>query len=331
MIRLGVHAVNPSESCSFYRAWGPINRLRKVMPELDIRPITTTLWNDVTQFDIVFTQRPYDKSQLQLINTARHCNVPVWIDHDDDFTCIPRDNPCWATFNDPETQVIFQKCCEQASIISATTPELAETLKRFTPNVVVIPNAFDDYLLGKCDPQEKRAKIIAWRGSPTHQNDLLQYSDEIKLLADLYPDFEWHFFGYYPFFLTDNMRHTFHKMAKIYKFFPSYKNVKPALTIVPLADNQFNRAKSNIAWLEATYAGSVTLAPDFPEWKKPGVINYSNGETFLAQASEVLKSFNGEVAAQTRLSAEFIQSRLSLSVMNTLRAALIRAIQRATS
>ncbi len=56
--------------------------------------------------------------------------------------------------------------------------------------------------------------------------------------------------------------------------------LQPAIMIVPLVDNDFNRAKSNIAWLEGCFAGAAVIAPDFPEFQRPGVLNYSSPEQF---------------------------------------------------
>jgi hypothetical protein len=326
MIKIGVHAANPDDSCSYYRSWGPFGKLRQLAPYIEVQPIATSGWSEVSKSDIIFLQRPFDKSQLAPIKTANQWNIPVWVDYDDDFTNIPRDNPNWSTFNDPATQKIFQECCQRASVVTVTTEALKEALKDLNKNILVIPNVHNDYVLGPCTPTGKRAQVIAWRGSNTHQNDLLQYRDEIKALATEFPDFEWHFFGYYPFFLTEKMKHQFHRMTGIMSFFQSFKAISPAISIVPLADNPFNRSKSSIAWLESTYVGSMTVAPDFDGWKQPGVFNYSDRETFHQQMRKAIASVTGEVNEPTLKSAEYIRNSLSLSKMNTIRLALIQAL-----
>lgn len=267
---------------------------------------------------------------LALIKTANDCNIPVWIDHDDDFTCIPRDNPNWAGFAEKKTQDTFKECCARATVATVTTTALAEKLKPLTSNVCVIPNAWDNYSFGDMAPINKRSPVIAWRGSSTHQNDLLHYREEIVQLAETFPDFEWHFFGYYPFFLTDKMKHKFHRFTSLHRFMTLFKNVAPSVTIVPLVDNPFNRAKSSIAWLESTYAGAVTVAPNFEGWKVPGVFNYSNKESFHQQCQIAIASVTGEVNEHTKKSAEYIRQSLSLSIINTLRAELIRILLRRT-
>jgi hypothetical protein len=44
-------------------------------------------------------------------------------------------------------------------------------------------------------------------------------------------------------------------------------DVRPHFVVVPLQDNPFNRAKSNIAELEAQAAGAIAIVPDWEEWK----------------------------------------------------------------
>jgi hypothetical protein len=329
MIKIGVHAVNPDDSCSYYRAWGPFGRLHRTMPNVQVNHIVTSGWSEVAKSDVVFLQRPFDKSQLALIKTANQWNIPVWIDYDDDFKNIPRDNPNWTTFNDPAVQKVFEECCERATVVTVTTEALKTILKDLNKNVLIIPNAYDDLLLGPCAPTDKRSNSIAWRGSNTHQNDLLQYRDEIKALAEEFPEFEWHFFGYYPFFLTEKMKHQFHRMTGIVKYFYSLKHLAPAITIVPLADNPFNHAKSNIAWLESTYAGAMTVAPSFDVWKQPGVFNYKDPESFHQEMRRAISKVTGEVTEETKLGAEYIRRSLSLSVINTVRGALINALTKA--
>jgi hypothetical protein len=330
-MNVGVYYPMPDDTCSFYRGAGPMNELRRVIPEVRVEQIANTGWSCIRKYDAIFVQRPTTKEHLAIIESARTCNIPTWLDFDDDFTCIPTDNPNWSTFSDPQVQKNLQDACRLANVITVTTESLKTTLGQFNQNVLVIPNAYDDYLLGECKPTERRAPTILWRGSNTHQNDLLKFKAEIVATAQKFPDFEWHFLGYYPFFLTDGMRHQFHKAMSINKYFALIRYLRPALLFCPLVDNQFNQAKSNIAWLEATYAGAVTVAPNFPQWRQPGVFNYTDAESFLTQMECAINSLNGEVNAYTQLSAEKVRKSFSLSVVNQLRGSVLHALRTLTS
>jgi hypothetical protein len=63
-------------------------------------------------------------------------------------------------------------------------------------------------------------------------------------------------------------------------FMGQFKRMKPWTHIVPLTDNPFNRAKSNISALEAIYAGAIPIVPDWEEWQIPGAMRYNSFESF---------------------------------------------------
>ena len=69
------------------------------------------------------------------------------------------------------------------------------------------------------------------------------------------------------------------------------------LAVVPLKDNLFNHAKSNLAWIEATCAGAMTLAPDWPEWRRPGVSNYESPLNFKKLLRERLEACRSAAAS----------------------------------
>lgn len=330
MIQVGVFYPNPEDTTSFYRGAGPFQMLRKLIPELKCYFLKNTAWSTLRQFDLIFVQRPFEKQCVDLLTSAKQCGIPTWVDHDDDFTSIPKDNPAFDFFSDDEIQSNFKKCLELASFVTVTTEALQKTLKQWNDNVLIIPNAHDDYLLGPCAPEEKRSNTIVWRGSNTHQNDLLHFKDEIIALGEKFPDFEWHFLGYDPFFITSKIRHKFHKARPVIDYFALIKHLRPAVLMCPLVDVPFNHAKSNIAWLEATFAGAVTVGPSFDHWQRPGVFNYTNPESFYDKVQSAIASLTGEVTQETAIGAAYIRKNLSLSVTNQARAALVRGVYEKT-
>jgi hypothetical protein len=77
---------------------------------------------------------------------------------------------------------------------------------------------------------------------------------------------------------------------------------------VPLVDNEFNRAKSNIAWLEGTWAGAKTIASDLPEFNKPGVTVYKPGELP-----------RNNFTPDSEISWDYISKNLTLDLINASR------------
>ena len=89
---------------------------------------------------------------------------------------------------------------------------------------------------------------------------------------------------------------------------------RPKRAITPLCDTPFNRAKSNISWIESTVAGAVCVAPDFPEWNRPGIINYGPTRPFKDAVLEALEVANH--GFENKKSEEFIRENLMLSTVN---------------
>jgi hypothetical protein len=323
MIHLGVHYPNPDDACSYYRGGGVIGFLRKIIPDLLISKIEDTHWSTLTQFDLLFIQRPFEDRHVDLISKAKKIGKITWVDHDDDFSCIPQDNPAFHLFANEQAQNNIKNCLKHATAVTCTTEPLRKTLMQYNINTMIIPNAHNDYFHGPCEPKDKRSPVILWRGTNTHQNDLLQYKEPIMELAKKNPDFEWHFLGYFPFFLMHGIKAHHHRFTDIHSYFGVLRDLKPSIVFCPLAHNKFNHAKSNILWIEAIAAGAQVVAPCFEEWKKPGVMNFVDQATFYSQMQEAIDSLTGEVTEKTKQSASYIRDHLSLSVVNQARKLLL--------
>jgi len=101
------------------------------------------------------------------------------------------------------------------------------------------------------------------------------------------------------------------------KYFDKIKEIAPEAFIFPLEDNDFNRCKSNIAWIEATLAGAACIASTLPEFHNvPTVpLSYSQyGYDTLALRIE----FN--------LSRQYISEHLRLSQINHQRAQVVQML-----
>jgi hypothetical protein len=103
-------------------------------------------------------------------------------------------------------------------------------------------------------------------------------------------------------------------------YMDAFARLGPWLHIVPLANNGFNRSKSNLAWLEATAAGAVVLAPALEEWQRPGIVNYKDASDFGNKLSRLMDEFNAPGChPNVTLSRAYIRENLSLRCLNAQR------------
>jgi hypothetical protein len=134
--------------------------------------------------------------------------------------------------------------------------------------------------------------------------------------------------GYKPFFLDqipENQR-GFTPPLDIFKYFEYLKLVNPTIAFVTLSDSLFNRCKSNIAWIEATYAGAVTVCPDWDVWELPGVLHYQDIHSFEWGLNSAMSFSDQQFQEAYALSLSFMLDTLRLSKINQLRSQLLHEV-----
>lgn len=324
MPNLAVMCPNQKDATSFYRALGPLGALRKQTRSLNLTFSGEYSWSVMGLIDVLFVQRPYTKPHLILIEMARASGVPVWVDYDDDLFNVPTDNPAFKLYSGAEVQKTMIDCMKKASLVTVSTPPLRERFSKINSECLVIPNAFNDFLLETKRPKsmKQRHPLVMWRGSATHTRDLLAFSGEIDALFAGYRQWTWNFMGYNPWFLTDKLdpkRCLVTDAMDPIEYFEFISKIQAALQIVPLHDSLFNRAKSNIAMIEGAYAGSVTVAPAWEEWNFPGVLQYKNPAEFRSVMQLAMSDSKFPFSANADATWQAILDNLRLSKINQTR------------
>lgn len=329
MIKIAAAVPGPGDATSLYRACGPFAQLRKMM-NLDIVYPDGFFWVTVKSADIVFLQRPCSAEHLKIAQMAKNCNVPLWVDIDDDLFNVPMENPCWESYRDPGLKNVIAQSLTLADVVTVASEHLKLKFLEFNKNVYVIPNAFDDVNLKNYDPLSKQInnKIIYWRGSSSHMKDLMSVTDDIVSIAEAHPDLTWRFAGYFPWFIaerlpTSNIQHV--RQLDPFEYFQFLKASDHGIAIVPLVDNELNRAKSNIAWQENTLAGAKVLGPYFPEWQIDGIMNYGVNLKFKEALTNLIE-YPDLHSERATLSLNHIKDYLLLSKVNLLRKDIIYSL-----
>lgn len=313
----------PNDATSYYRGVGPLSSIQN-QGKVELIYHDKPDWTVMKHCDAVFIQRPHLPEYLQYIDLAKKLKKPIWLDYDDLLTGIPDSSPARHNYWRQEVQDSIRTSLKAADIVTVSTAPLAEHWKDFASKFVVVPNAWDDELYPDrvLRPKEKRPKLL-WRGSGGHDEDLHSVTPDLVALAksDM---FDWFFVGQ-PFWLTlralqDLCAYKVANWHDLPEYFKMLQVLNPDIMLVPLTDTPFNRCKSNIAWIEATWAGAATVAPNWGEWVKPGVINYDKSFHFAVLEA---KDFAASKCAE---SWAYIDSELRLSKVNELRESVLREI-----
>lgn len=328
MIKLLVSTPTDFDSSSFYRCWGVLHNLnRKMGGTLHLHNFKAAkyTWAELAGFDILFIHRPYSPEVLQLAMYCKNIGVKIWVDYDDNLFNLPPENRAFDNF-DLDIKKVMRSILEQADIITVSTEALKTFFKEslFVPNPVeVIPNALNDDFF-QLATSFNTTPNYCWRGSETHHADILDYTNEIfeAMQANAHP---WYFIGYRPHLLMRNFvppKLNYVKPVDPLIYHNNLKAIKPHVMHVPLSDNALNHSKSNIAWIEATFAGAITIAPHWPEWQRPGVLTYKDAEEYKFYLT-MLPENPAQLWQQSR---DYIAEHLVLSKVNELREDVIEKL-----
>jgi len=286
-------------------------------------------WATVKFASLVFLQRPFTDDHLKACDLVKNCQVPLWLDFDDDLFGVGPENPCHGIYGNKKIQENLTKMCAMADVITVSTKAIEEKLIKLNKNTIIVPNALDEYALEYWKPRRKREPIVLWRGGGSHQADLMFYTKEIISAQNrIGKRWAFQFLGPNPFWLTGAMSdtHTFiSPQIGIIDYHKMIHELCPGIMMVPLAPSPFNRAKSNCVWLEATFAGAVSVAPDIPEFQQPGILNYSSAEDFEEKLVGLAQGAY-EHEKMWKESWKIIEDKFLLGQTNRIRKGIIEAI-----
>ena len=314
---------------SFYRSVGPFSYLHKLDPHFSFEILDR--FNDWTWIgkDILFLQRPYAPDHLQAMEEARKSNLKIWVDTDDLLHDIPKYNPNYRVFNNPKQKYLDnnKQAIKEADVVTVSTEKLREYYSAYNDNVKVIENAHNDYIFPFTKYIGDVHKTIGWRGSTTHRMDLLSVAEQFVNLSKQNKDWRWVFMGNDLWYITELIAGSVQEVPErsFSVYFEMLRKINFAVMVFPLIDNDFNRAKSSNALLEATYGGSVCIAPDLPEFNKPGCLCYKDPQKFAYYVEKCMqsKSFREE---NYEKAYKYINENLLLSKINRKRLDVIKEL-----
>lgn len=325
------------DATAFYRGIVPMDQLAKQLPWLDlVSPQGAGMEINEQRmmgYDAVFIQRPCTSLHEEVVRLAKKARVPLWVDYDDDLFNMQPDNPAKMTMESSGVLRIAAFCIQQANVVTCTTKALKTSLTRHNANVVVIPNAFNNIQLGtirRALSSTGTKKVVAWRGASAHFCDLFEVAGPLHEIAERHTDWRWAFVGENFHLVTKQLPRGswlhFQWTESVTEYLEKFKNiVTPDLLIVPLIDCAFNQAKSNVAWIEAAFAGAPVLAPDFEEWRMPGVIHYSSPQDFRVQLEKCLSGAY-DLAAKAAEAWDCVLKTRLLTQVNALRRGVLLSL-----
>lgn len=339
MINICMHIPGRHDATNWYRGSTPLNALRtQTKNRIQTFFGGEYSYSTVQSYDAAFFQRPCTPQELEAVLLCKRNGVPVIVDYDDLLLDLPRDNPSYGLYMNDKTRDSIIKIVQAADLVWVSTKELKRCyqLPKTTLNerVYVVPNALNDIHLavGKKafpPPMERRQPAVLWRGSHTHERDVMEFVPEIVETAHKFPHWSFVFAGWNPWFVTEHMKEKQAIVSgalPVGEFMDFVYATGPQVGMIPLSDHRFNRCKSNIAWLEMAWAGAACLVPDWEEWRNPGCVTYRNSQDFKAGLMSLIAMKPEQRCELNRQSWEFIEKNYMLSKVNDIRLHTIEAL-----
>lgn len=284
-----------------YRFLTPFKELARYVPNLEFREDTTGAVPVMDGVDILLLHTPTAIESRDALRNAHLSGRKIWVDLDDYVfggKGISDANIAWNYFSVKENKESLDIAMTFADVITCSTDHLRDLVIKYFPQapkikdkVVTIPNTIPDFLWARRRPfmedQTDMVRIL-WRGSVTHEGDLLLFNDAFKPIKGV----GYHFFGHYPWFFgkqyighlnMDREKHYTHwDRHGFYSYIETLKEMEAHWFVFPLENNDFNKAKSNICWLECTMAGMTGIVPKYmPEFEKIPAIKFTDSPESL--------------------------------------------------
>jgi hypothetical protein len=318
---------------SFWRCMGPLTYLQKHSNdeiEITVSQMSNGIaWCDVMQYDLVFLHRPCRPDDLTVMKIAHNCGIPTWIDYDDWLFNIPSWNRSSQTYMNPGIQDLMAQCLVSADVVTCSTQALLDKFKQVNPNAKLLKNAYrSDLYPYRTEELPERNHLAYWRGSDTHDGDLLSVKEGFQDLGAKIL-----FLGGVSWILLSSLQKQAYEIIGNQDVIMYYKylyDLRAKVCVFPLVDCFFNRCKSNIAYIEAIHAGAICVAPNMPEWKQEGVITYEahNSDSFREAVNYALEMTEGEHTKILESSFQSMKHSYDIQVINSLRLEIVHGLKK---
>lgn len=220
---------------------------------------------------------------------SRH-QKPFLMELDDYVSDIPVENEAFEQYKTGSARhKVAMDQMRQSDALIVSTPYLASQYAGMNEHIYVMPNSMDLKEWNVSRRKSGERIRIGWIGGGTHTADLEMVKPVLEeVLAE--NENVW-------FYCIHGVPNSFKKMAHVYwthkwskiNLYPRFMaSFKFDIGIAPLIDNNFNRGKSNLRWLEYSALKVPCVASPLPDFSR----SIDHGETgFLANELDDWKRY----------------------------------------
>ena len=273
-----------NDGVTLYRHIGPINAMKKLGWEFEMNDFDFGVTKLSQQEDKEF--HSVMKAGAQIITTQRN-DIPHYIamgsllqagykipwvyDTDDDVHSVRPTNPGFYSYNMNSPHIgLAIKALESAFAVTVSTDTLKEIYKENNARIYVLPNAldfsrWDKHPRGRKPKKEIRIGLLV---SAAHYENIKIIEDVVIEILKAYEHAHFYVTGMFKNEFLVKVPKEIKKRIHLVEWMTgdmwpkNCKKLSLDMGLAPLVDNDFNRAKSNLRWLEYTGQHIPTIASD---------------------------------------------------------------------
>lgn len=256
-----------------------------------------------TQPDVIVYQTPLHDGQINSLKYMKEFfpHVVLIYEIDDLLTNIPIENKAFYNqYKDSSARI--KRALQYCDKMVVSTQPLAEAFSKYSDNIRVIPNYLSRNIWGNLVSLRNQSEKlrVGWAGSMFHKGDLQIIK---RLIIDFKDTVQWVFMGMAPEGLEDEIE--YHQPVALNQYPQKLASLNLDLALVPLEQNSFNEAKSNLRLLEFGILAWPVICTDiypyqeapvrrvknrYKDWKKAFEEMIANPEN-LHKEGDVLKKW----------------------------------------
>lgn len=229
-----------------------------------------------SDFTVIQRDFPRDLDKYEIIKDySRARNIPIIYDIDDLLLELPQSHPDRLSGYYTSALLPILRAIVESDLVTTPSKRLREILLPFNSNIAVLANYIDDSIWNFRNPSLKDSHqplIIGYMGSDSHEPDLESIYPILRIIQDEFPGkVLFHFYGTKPHDLMENNQQVLWTPIQTYNyklFSEDFQKQKFDIFIAPLNDNQFNRCKSSIKFLEYSSLGAPGVFSDIDPYNE---------------------------------------------------------------